>query len=491
MWWQKYKDNLIVFQNRWAKFTSPSFQLIISGIGLCYFLALLSLLPQLPGLIGERGLLPAILLKQAYAMTYGVTGAWEMKSLAWWVNSGTGLQALTIVGLMASLGVVLGRFTKSSLFLAWLIYGSLFVAGQAFLSFQWDSLLLEAGIVGICLSWANKSDAKNTWAALLLVRLLAMKVMLSAGLAKILSGDIWWREGTALTVHFETQPLPTVFGWVAHQQPFSVLVFGVIFMWIAELIAPLLAFIPGRCRFYSSLCMILFQLVIMATGNYGFFNILTIVLLLSFWVKTPLREPLCTGLAMTEGWKYRLLNSLRSLRNAVKGHSLASILPLLLSLTLLLGMGNRYVVQSPTLGMIEGVLAQWRIQFQYGLFAVMTYPRWEISFTVSEDHKTWEDVPFYYKPTVMNQLPWVTPHMPRLDWLMWFAALHPAPQQLIWIQRLADGIIKKEPAILALLPPLPKGDFRYIQIHRQQYRFTDTDEYEKRGDYWVKDTQSY
>jgi lipase maturation factor 1 len=111
--------------------------------------------------------------------------------------------------------------------------------------------------------------------------------------------------------------------------------------------------------------------------------------------------------------------------------------------------------------------------------------------SVSDDQKTWQDIPFYYKPTAFNKLPWVTPHMPRLDWMMWFAALHPAPQQLPWLQRLAEGIIQKEPDILELLPPLPAGDFKYIQLSRREYRFTDTEEHAKTGNYWIEETRAY
>lgn len=487
MWWQRYKDSWDFAVARVRKWVSPQASVLVSGIGLCYFLAFLSLIPQLPGLIGETGLLPVEALKAAYDYHYGAAAFWEMKSLAWWVSSGTGLQILAVVGLIASVGVVLFRSTVA-LFLAWLIYGSLFVAGQAFLSFQWDSLLLEAGIAGICLAYvlpkspkkqlsATSPDAdmfvsqadRSLWPAVLLIRLLAAKVMISAGLAKWLSGDIWWREGTALSVHFETQPLPTVLGWFCHQLPFSVLMLGIAWMWVAEIVAPILAFVPGRIRFYSALCMILFQVMIFLTGNYGFFNVLMVVLLLSFWVPSTEKMRIPTHV----GWR---------------GWLLKHAFPLVLIITLGLGFGNRFVFQSPHLGQLEAMLASWRIQFQYGLFAVMTYPRWEIVLAVSEDKQQWTPISFYYKPDSRNQLPWVAPHMPRLDWMMWFAALHPAPLQLPWLQQLAEGIRKRDPAVLSLLPPLPAGDFQYIQIERREYRFSDPEERQRKGVFWVEVT---
>jgi lipase maturation factor 1 len=501
MWWQKYKDAGQRFHKQLIGFTQPSLALIVSGISFCYFLAFLSLIPQLPGLIGDHGLLPVRLLKNAYYQNYGILGIWEMKSLAWWVHSGLGLQVVATIGLVSSLLAVLGRFRRASLLVSWIVYGSLFVAGQSFLSFQWDSLLLESGIVALCMTFALQSTHKETWSTLLLVRLLASKVMLSAGLAKWTSGDIWWREGTALMVHFETQPLPTILGWMAHQLSGDVLLWGMAFMWVSEIIAPLLAFIPGRTRFYSALCMLLFQGSILLTGNYGFFNILTMVLILSFWVKeTPetanqskaiRKSPLSLLRNFSVPKNFCFFGFKKWGQNMSPSVLAKHSIPLLLSLTLLLGVGNRFFFHSPNLGLIERTLAEWRIQFQYGLFSVMTYPRWELSFSLSEDKSTGHEVPFYYKPTTLNKLPWVTPYMPRLDWMMWFAALHPAPQQLPWIQRLGNGLLTKTPDILRLLPPLPEGDFRYIQIHRRQYRFTDIEEYEKTGNYWVEATQVY
>jgi len=466
---ERYKDRIDRLTGGVKRLTSPSISFIVSGIGLCYFLAFLSLMPQLPGLIGAHGLLPVTDLNAAYEQHYGSSAIWEMKSLTWWISSGLGLQILAGIGMIASLLVVLGRFRLVAFFVSWNIYGSFFVAGQSFLSFQWDTLLLESGIVGMCLAGILPKEGATldralTWPALLLVRLLAAKVMISAGLVKVLSGDMWWQDWTALTVHFETQPLPTVFGWVCHQLPFSVLFLGMGWMWVAELILPVLVFIPGRTRFYSALCMLLFQVMIAMTGNYGFFNLLVCILIMSFWVPLPLFS---------------------NLSERGKGWFLKKSMAMLLCVLLLLGVGNRFVFQNSALAVIDATLAHFRLQFQYGLFAVMTYPRWELSLEVSTDKQTWQAVPFYYKPYPGSSLPWVSPHMPRLDWMMWFAALHPSPHELPWLQRLADGILKKEPSVLALLPPLPSGDFRYIQLQRHPYRFSDPDEYHQKGVFWI------
>ena len=74
----------------------------------------------------------------------------------------------------------------------------------------------------------------------------------------------------------------------------------------------------------------------------------------------------------------------------------------------------------------------------YGLFRVMTITRPEIIIEGSLDGKSWEPYEFKWKPSHANQaLRFTGPHMPRLDWQMWFEGLnfenyvkHPFPRFL-------------------------------------------------------------
>ena len=61
----------------------------------------------------------------------------------------------------------------------------------------------------------------------------------------------------------------------------------------------------------------------------------------------------------------------------------------------------------------------------YGLFRVMTTTRPEITIEGSLDGKNWRLYEFKWKPTDPTQSPRFTgPHMPRIDWQMWFEALN-------------------------------------------------------------------
>jgi hypothetical protein len=98
----------------------------------------------------------------------------------------------------------------------------------------------------------------------------------------------------------------------------------------------------------------------------------------------------------------------------------------------------------------------------------MTTERPEITIEASTDGVVWEPYRFRWK---MEQddisLPFFVPHMPRLDWQMWFAALeyrssgHPPA----WIMPLLGRLQENSPAVLSLLEPggaaaLSPGVFR-------------------------------
>src|SRR5207249_3575476 len=113
---------------------------------------------------------------------------------------------------------------------------------------------------------------------------LAFKLTFLSGVTKIVSGDPTWANWTALTYHYQTQPIPAWTSWYADQLPARIHYWSVPVMLAIELIAPFGIFLPARfrrTRLAACVAMILLQVGIGATGNYGFFNLLTIVLYLA------------------------------------------------------------------------------------------------------------------------------------------------------------------------------------------------------------------
>src|SRR5262245_22297753 len=109
-----------------------------------------------------------------------------------------------------------------------------------------------------------------------LFRWLIFRIMLGAGLIK-LRGDPVWRDLTALYYHFETQPLPNPLSRWFHLLPRSVLRGGVALNHLAELVSPWFVFWPRLARLAAGAIIIVFQLVLIFSGNLSFLNWLTIV----------------------------------------------------------------------------------------------------------------------------------------------------------------------------------------------------------------------
>ena len=153
------------------------------------------------------------------------------------------------------------------------------------MNFQWDYLLLEAGFLSIFLAPVRflpskrYQDRLSPWAHFLL-RWLLFRLMLMSGVVKLTSGDESWWNLTALHYHYETQPLPTPLSWWANLLPAWFQAFSTIVMFGVELGAPLLLFAPRRLRLIGVASLLMLQALIALTGNYCFFNLLTVSLCL-------------------------------------------------------------------------------------------------------------------------------------------------------------------------------------------------------------------
>ncbi len=187
-------------------------------------------------------------------------------------------QVLMIIGLVSSLGIM---FRPSALlFLVnWSAYLSFLLVGQTFLSFQWDILLVEMGFLCI-FSAGAPAYAPIAW----LYRFLAFKLMFMSGIVKMKANCPTWQQLTALEYHFATQPLPTPVSHWAHSLPPVVLRLGVLGTMLAEVPLPFLLLSPlTSMRRWGAGIQIALQVGIALTGNYTFFNVLTVALMLQCW----------------------------------------------------------------------------------------------------------------------------------------------------------------------------------------------------------------
>src|SRR5262249_53467811 len=120
-------------------------------LAVTYFCAFASLGVQIVGLVGRNGILPIGPYLDAAFAQVGPRALWVLPTLVWWNHSDAFLTAQCWIGCGAAILLAIGVAPVAMLALMWLLYLSLTTAGQEFLWFQWDSLLLEAGFVAILL----------------------------------------------------------------------------------------------------------------------------------------------------------------------------------------------------------------------------------------------------------------------------------------------------------------------------------------------------
>lgn len=444
--------------------------LFLRGIALVYLIAFIILLPQVTGLVGEHGILPAHEYLQTIQSEFGGASYRFFPTLAWLNSSDTFLLAMCWAGCVFAVALLLGILPLPAAIGLYLLYVSMDTAGQAFLSFQWDALLLEAGFATILV--ARRPSDIGRW----VLRFLVFRLMLESGLVKILSGDAAWRSLTALNFHYETQPLPTPIAWYAHQLPATFQKISVAGVFIVELAVPFLFFFPRRFRIIGAWITIVFQLLIAATGNYTFFNLLTIVLCITLLDDRHLRRFVPARLGRSA-----------ELKNGPLAIALGSALILIGLLQLLTMVGVPRTLPEPVASVVEQAEI-FRVINRYGLFAVMTTSRPEIVIEGSNDGQDWKAYEFKFKPGDMTRPPrWAAPYQPRLDWQMWFAALSNY-QSNPWFSRLMIRILEGSPEVLGLLAsnPFPDKPPRFLRAVVYDYRFSDFATRRSSGAWWTR-----
>ncbi len=254
--WGTHVERPTYFLSRW---------LFLRALGAIYLIAFVSLWTQVTGLVGANGILPAKNLLELAFEHNGYGAYWLLPTVAWFNASDTSLQIICGTGAVLSVLLVAGVAPVIVSFLLWVLYLSLVAVGQDFLSFQWDILLLETGLLAVFLAplqlvprLSRESPPSPT--ARWLLWWLLFRLVFESGVVKLTWNDPTWHNLTALTFHYETQPLPTWIGWYAHQLPLWFQKFSCAGMFAVELGAPVLIFPPRRLRFVVFGDTITFQL---------------------------------------------------------------------------------------------------------------------------------------------------------------------------------------------------------------------------------------
>jgi hypothetical protein len=453
-------------------------RLFLKALALIYLAAFVSLGVQVTALAGAGGIFP---LAEQLSGVQG--GSWLARLLAYpslfWLASGdAALEAACWIGAGAAVLLLLGRWERPLLVLLFVLYLSLFHAGQLFMNFQWDYLLLEAGFLAIFLPGRGR-------VVIWLFRWLLFRLRFLSGVSKLVSGDAAWSGFTALESYFETQPLPHLGAWYAHHLPDWLLRFGTGATLFVELLVPFFFFLPRRWRLAGAGVTILWQVLIIATSNHNFFNLLTIALCLF------LLDDRAVAALMPRGLAARWLDAGAAEKTgvtAVYGAVAAGAIVVPVSLALALEMVVNQPLPEPVAQAVEAV-RPFRIANRYHVFPTVDAERYELQIEGTADGEHWETYRFRYKPgDPADAPPFVVPHQPRIDWLMWFVPKNPV--FLPWFDRFLDRLLVNDPTVVGRLVhnPFPTTGPRALRVSIYRYRFSTPAERAATGHWWVRES---
>jgi hypothetical protein len=511
--------------------------IFLRALALIYFSAFYSLLFQIKGLIGPEGILPAqdyladIAQQPSLAQLFGLERYWYAPSLYWISSSSTMMMAVTWIGLIAAVIAFLNIWPRLSFFVCFVCFLSFIGASSVFSSYQSDGMLLEAGFLalffaprGLLPGWgANSPPSRVSW---FLLQWEWFRIYFESGIVKLVSGDVQWRNFTAMDEYYQNGPLPTWIGWYVEHLPHwfhAVTVGGTLAL---ELGLVFMMFFPRRVRLILFFIVTPWEIGVILTANYAFLNYLVLslgFLLLNdkfllrfvparFRPREPERisapaleaqddQPLSI-LGMGEATVTtadieesaltgerralpgRLGFSLWAARLAVASFMLAWIAYNTTAELVAIPLRDISLPQAPLIA-----LEPFRIANQYGLFAVMTRGRYEIEFQGSNDGTNWTAYQFRNKPQALNEAPGIyAPYQPRFDWNLWFASLGGWRDNEI-VPLTEERLLVSGGDVLSLFrgDPFPQIPPRFVRAVIWQYWFTTMDEKRRTGDWWRRE----
>ena len=493
--------------------------IFLRALAAIYFSAFISLLFQIEGLNGPRGILPAGRFLAALGGGTGYLRFWFAPTLYWLLPGSHSLMAVVWLGMIASIAAFCNTWPRLSFFLCFVCFLSFVTAAQVFSGYQSDGMLLEAGFLalffvprGFLPRWGISSPASR--ASLLLLQWEWFRIYFESGLVKLLSGDVQWRNFTAMDEYYQNGPLPTWIGWYIEHLPHwfhAASAAGTLGM---ELAVVWMLFLPRRVRLVCFCIVTPWEIGVILTANYTFLNYLVLVLgflllddhsvrwLLPRRLRATLPQPPQQDEPQQEQPPLSILE--------VRVEDKAVSQPVVRgpgSYLRDLGIGGTalmltWIAYATTAQMIRMpwpdaplptapimALEPFRIANEYGLFAIMTRGRYEIEFQGSNDGDNWTPYLFRYKPQALNEAPRIyAPYQPRFEWNLWFASLGDWQQNDI-VPLTEERLLENDPDVLALFRanPFKQAPPRYVRAVLWQYWFTSMEEKRRTGNWWKRD----
>jgi hypothetical protein len=513
---------------RWPPWTfgsgAPVGALASRLLALIALAAWVSLGSQVRVLLGSRGLLPVGELMDAVRAD-GQVGLFDLPTLFWRLHSDGVLVGGTVVGAALAVVALCGWRPRVCFALSTALYLSYATVGRDFLSFQWDNLLLECGLLAAFLPTDRRAPLVH-----FLFRLVLFKLYLESGIAKWQSSLRDWQDGSAMTYYYETAPLPTWLAFTAHHLPVWWHHFESRATLLLELAVPFLIFGPRRGRLFAAFAFSFFQICNAATANYGFFCYLAAALNVFLLDDVDVERAGARAARYLPGRIRRGVGRLLSFRarspsapSAERRPSkpvvwlgrAAAALFVLVSLTDAL---YAFTEPGPALTIVAPLFElnqRFRLVNSYHLFASITRERIEPELqTLAEgeplgsppddaqplgsppdgagprdmaDDGRWTPQDLWHKPGDPRRAPdFVAPHQPRVDFQLWFYGLAFRRREPTYVTTLVERMCEDPAAVQPLFrEPLPPHAAA-VRIVYWRYLFASRAERRATGAWWTR-----
>jgi hypothetical protein len=474
--------------------------LLLRGAGLVFVVIFAGILVEGPALIGPHGISPVADFC-AYLQKLFPNPAERLlraPSLFWLIGTGSGAIAfLSWTGAIAAAALTLNLWPRASLLTCWAVLLSFVSTWGIFTASINDQLMLELALLAVPFAPAGFRPGLGAASpppavAVFALRFLLLRVMLEAGLIKLLAADPHWRNLTAMDVLFQSSPAPTILGYYNSQLPHAFLVAQIGLTFAAEIVAPFAAMFGGRrWRWFAFLSWTLFQSGIQATINFGWLNTASIALGLVLldddmlaglagairfpWGRRPPRQT--APRPALRGWRAR------ALQVAIGAQTAASVW---IFVAAALGR-TEFNVPRFASRPVEFLIRDFRSANAYIPFASFPDPKYEVEFGASADGGfTWSAYEFRIKPQREDRMsPFVAPWFSRFEAALQIAVY--AQPQLI--ARVARQILLGNPDVIRLFRrnPFPDGPPTLLRVIVYKYTLVDWTTHRETGRFWHKE----
>jgi hypothetical protein len=517
--------------------------LFVRLVGVCYAITFVSEAPQMLGLVGSHGILPIAEFIAAGSAELAAPHRFIRLPTLFWLNASDGfIAAVPWLGAAAAVAVISGVFSRACLLLCYALHLSTVIAGGDFFFSPWDFLLLETTLLALFVPGLRRlpslhAGAPPTRIVAFAIYFLLFRLQFGMGAHKFFdANNAHWRQLTYIYHWLEWQPMPTGAAWYAfHYCPSWMLSCLDVITFVGEVPLPFLLFIPGRARLMAALFIAVMHFGIAVLGNYGTFQLLSLVLCVACisdpqlhaavsWAhrRFALRPPPATTAPPENMPAGRWMSRVHRV-DAVVGAALATTAMscgVLYTCVMLQPQGTTLLSNTRWLFEPEAeyrvghlgtrllrLTAPFFLSYPYGIFRDNPPQPHKLGllYEGSRDGTHWATYPNKYNPVEpLNQRPQAfAPYQPRLDHLFIYEAggfhfayvngINPYYGALQPLPYITQRLFEHSNAVLSLFAgdPLHGAAPGLLRARTARYRFSSTEERARTGNFWVRDNEAY